>query len=174
MKNNSEKIKKTAMLGVLGALALVLSFAESMIMPQTSFLPLGAKPGLSNIVVMFATDTMGFFSGLYIVLLKAAFALVTRGGTAGLMSFSGGILSLAVIYLMLKINNKNVTLVGIGVLSSCTHNLGQVIVSCVLTGTPALMNYLPFLIIFGIGTGLVTGLVLQIVMPKIKKAVSLS
>ncbi len=174
MKNNSEKIKKTAMLGVLGALALVLSFAESMLMPQTSFLPLGTKPGLSNIVVMFATDTTGFFSGLYIVLLKAVFALVTRGGTAGLMSLSGGILSLAVIRLMLKINNKNVTLVGIGVLSSCAHNLGQVIVSCVLTGTPALMNYLPFLIIFGIGTGLVTGLVLQIVMPKIKKAASIS
>lgn len=169
MKNNSEKIKKTATLGVLGALALVLSFTESMIMPQTSFLPLGAKPGLSNIVVMFAADTMGFFSGLYIVLLKTVFTLVTRGGTACLMSLSGGLLSLAVIRLMLKINNKNVTLVGIGVLSSCAHNVGQLITSCIITGTPALLNYLPFLLVFGIVTGLVTGLVLQIVMPKIKK-----
>lgn len=170
MKNYSEKIRKTALLGILGALALVLSFTESLIMPQTTFLPLGAKPGLSNIVTMFVTDSMGFFGGLYIVLLKAVFALATRGATAGLMSLSGGLLSLAVVALMLIINSRNVTMTGIGVLSSCAHNMGQLAVSCIITGTSALINYAPFLLMFGIVTGVVTGLILQIVLPKIRKA----
>lgn len=141
-------------------------------MPQTTFLPLGAKPGLSNIVTMFVTDSMGFFGGLYIVLLKAVFALVTRGATAGLMSLSGGMLSLLVVALMLKVGNKNVTMIGIGVLSSCAHNMGQLAVSCVITGTGALINYAPFLLLFGIATGVITGTVLQIVMPKIEKVTS--
>ncbi len=168
MKN--DKIRKTALLGILGALALVLSFAESLLMPQTAFLPLGVKPGLSNIVTMLVTDSMGFFGGLYIVLLKAVFALVTRGATAGLMSLSGGMLSLSVVALMLKIKSENVTMIGIGVLSSCAHNMGQVTASCLITGTGAIMNYAPFLLLFGIMTGVVTGTILQIVIPKIQKA----
>lgn len=174
MKNYSEKIRKIALLGILGALALVLSFTESLIMPETTFLPLGAKPGLSNIVTMLVTESMGFFGGLYIVLLKAVFALVTRGGTAGLMSLSGGLLSLSVVALMLKINCRSITMTGIGVLSSCAHNAGQLIVSCILTGTYALINYAPFLMIFGIVTGVITGMILQTVLPKIKKAAALS
>lgn len=170
MKN--DKIRKTALLGVLGALALVLSFTESLIMPQTTFLPLGAKPGLSNIVTMLVTDSMGFFGGLYIVLLKAVFALVTRGATAGLMSLSGGMLSLLVVATMIRIKSENITMIGIGVLSSCAHNMGQLAASCVITGTGALMNYAPFLLLFGIVTGVVTGTVLQIVIPKIEKVIS--
>lgn len=169
MKEQLSKTKQTALLGMLGALALVLSFTESIIMPQTAFLPLGAKPGLSNIVTMFVTDTMGFFSGLFIVLLKAVFALVTRGATAGIMSLSGGMLSLIAVYFMLKFKGKSLSMIGIGVVSSCVHNLAQVTVSCILTGTRALMNYAPFLLLFGIVTGIVTGTVLQIVMPKIQK-----
>lgn len=163
---NKPTTKKIALMGVLGALALALSFAESLLMPQAAFLPPGAKPGLSNIITTFAASSMGFGGAIYIVLLKAVFALVTRGATAFFMSLSGGLLSMAVILLLLKV--KAVGFIGIGVASSCAHNLGQLAVSCVLTGTKAILNYAPFLLLFGVATGLVTGTVLKIVMPKLE------
>ena len=52
--------KKTAFLGMMAALALVLSFLEGMLIPDIPFLPVGAKPGLSNVVTMFVASTMGF------------------------------------------------------------------------------------------------------------------
>ena len=163
---NKPTTKKIALSGVLGALALALSFAESLLMPQVAFLPPGAKPGLSNIITTFAASSMGFGGAIYIVLLKAAFAFVTRGATAFFMSLSGGILSLVVILLLLRV--KSVGFIGIGVASSCAHNLGQLAVSCVLTGTKAILNYAPFLLLFGVAAGLVTGTVLKTVMPKIE------
>lgn len=159
--------KKIALTGVLGALALVLSFMESLLMPQVAFLPPGAKPGLSNIITMFAASSVSFGASLYIVLIKSAFALVTRGVTAFFMSLCGGLLSLAVMLILLKI--KSVGFVGIGVASACAHNLGQLTVSVVLTGTKAILNYAPFLLLFSVVTGYVTGTVLKIVMPKLDK-----
>ena len=46
------RTQKIALLGVLGALALALSAAESFLMPDIAILPPGAKPGLSNIVTI--------------------------------------------------------------------------------------------------------------------------
>ena len=52
------KARKTALLGILCAQAIALSFLESLI-PALPFLPPGAKPGFSNIVTMFAVLTLG-------------------------------------------------------------------------------------------------------------------
>ncbi|MDD6011596.1 MAG: heptaprenyl diphosphate synthase, partial [Oscillospiraceae bacterium] len=59
------RAKKTAFLGILGALALVLGFLEQLIVPDIPFLPVGAKPGLSNIVTMYTACTLGFPGALY-------------------------------------------------------------------------------------------------------------
>ncbi len=175
-RTGMKRLKKTgthkiALLGILGALALVLSFTENLIMPQTAFLPAGAKPGLSNIVTMFAACTMGFPGAAYIVVIKAAFAFITRGATAFFMSLAGGALSMTVTVLLLKIEGERLSLVGIGVLSACAHNAGQLLVSLIMTGTGAILNYAPFLMIFGVLTGFVTGTVLKIVLPKILKII---
>ena len=47
------KTNKTAFLGIMAALSLVLGFLENMLIPDIPFLPVGAKPGLSNVVTMF-------------------------------------------------------------------------------------------------------------------------
>lgn len=47
------------------------------------------KLGLSNIVVMYAVLFLNRRSALYLMLLKALFALLTRGVTAGFLSLCG-------------------------------------------------------------------------------------
>ncbi|MBQ4603463.1 MAG: Gx transporter family protein, partial [Clostridia bacterium] len=78
---------KTALSAILCALALALSFLESLL-PPIPFLPPGAKPGFSNIIIMFAAGSLGLPQTLMIVLVKGGFAFVTRGVTAGIMSLS--------------------------------------------------------------------------------------
>lgn len=165
------RTQKIALLGVLGALALALSAAESFLMPDVAILPPGAKPGLSNIVTMFAASCVSWAAAIYIVIIKAVFALVTRGVTAFLMSLTGGILSALVMIILLKFRKDSISFIGIGILSALMHNFGQLLVSFFMTGTSAVMGYAPFLILFGALTGFVTGSILKIIIPAIEKAV---
>lgn len=75
------KARKTALLGILCAQAIALSFLENLI-PSLPFLPPGAKPGFSNIVTMFTVLTLGLPQAMCITVFKALFALMTRGATA--------------------------------------------------------------------------------------------
>ena len=76
------KARQTALLGMLFALSMALSFLESMLTPFLGLMP-AMKLGLSNIVVMYAVLFLNRRSALYLVLLKALFALLTSGVTAG-------------------------------------------------------------------------------------------
>lgn len=172
-KSGKLNINKTtriiALLGILGAQALVLSVIENFI-PAIPGLPPGAKPGFSNIVTMFTATIMGFPGAFGITLIKSVFAGITRGVTAGLMSFCGGLLSTIVMVLLLKLKKNPFGIMGISIMSAVAHNVGQLIVACIISGTPALVTgYGPFLLLFAIITGAITGTILRIVMPALEK-----
>ena len=166
---NEKSTYRVAFLGVTGALALVMGLLEHMLIPDIPFLPVGAKPGLSNVVTMYVTDYMGVGPGLYITLIKAVFAFVTRGVTASAMSLCGGLLSTLTVALMLRYRDRLFSFVGIGIAGALMHNFGQLAVACFISGTPALLNYGKYLMIFALITGSVTGGMLTLVMPRIER-----
>ena len=170
MKENIDpKTKKVALMGILAAQALALSFLENLI-PAVPGLPPGAKPGLANIVTMFTADTFGLSDALVITLIKAVFAFVTRGATAFFMSLSGGILSTLVMCALMKFPKKPVGILAIAVFSALAHNAGQLAAAMFISGTPMLsLGYGPALAVFGIVTGLLTGTILKLVMPALQK-----
>ena len=86
MKKKTERI---ALIGLLGALALVLGILENLLPPLPG-MPPGAKAGLSNLVTMFAAGAIGLPAALFIAAIKGLFACLTRGVSAGLMSLCGG------------------------------------------------------------------------------------
>lgn len=163
------KTKKVTLLGILGALALVLGFLEHLVIPDIPFLPVGAKPGLSNVVTMFTAMNFGFPAAIYISLIKALFALITRGATASVMSLCGGVLSVCVMCIMLKVRGNVFSLVGISVLCAIAHNMAQLTVACVISGTASLFNYGKYLLIFSLITGFVTGVMLSVLVPRVEK-----
>ena len=159
---------KTALTGIMCALALALGFLESLL-PPMPWLPPGAKPGFSNIITMFAAGNLGLPSALIIAVAKGCFAFVTRGFTAGIMSLSGGILSAVAMYLLLRFASGKLGLIGISVISALFHNLGQLAAAVFITGTASIAYYAPALALFGIASGAVTGIVLCAVMPALEK-----
>lgn len=152
---------------MLSAVAVVLSYLESLI-PTTAFMPVGVKAGFSNIATMFAASTMGLVPALAISLIKALFAGVTRGATAMLMSFCGGMLSTVVMYLLFRYSKKTGYLL-IGVISALAHNLGQLAAAAFFVQSAAIIGYAPVLIISGIVTGAVTGSILKAIIPRLIK-----
>ncbi len=169
MNNKKKHIQRVALLGIMGALALSLSFLESLIPPLPG-LPPGAKPGLSNIVTMFAASSMGIADAFFITVLKALFAGITRGTTAMLMSASGGALSTAAACILLRSKKINLGYIGIGVICAVCHNTGQLLSACLISGTWSLITgYGPLLLLFAVATGFVTGTVLKLILPALEK-----
>ena len=154
---------KVAFTGILAALALALAALENLI-PPIPLLPPGAKLGLSNIASMYAAQTGGLFPALCIALIKGLFAGVTRGITAMLMSLSGGICSTFLMWVFLRRDKPVFGWCGIGVIGSLTHNAAQLCVAALLT-SPAVAFYIPWLIIFGVLSGILTGFVLRAILP---------
>ena len=89
MPVRSQKARETAWTGMLFALAIALSYLESLVSPLLGLMP-AIKLGLSNIVVMYALLFLRTRTALLLVVLKALFAFLTRGATAGFLSLCGG------------------------------------------------------------------------------------
>ena len=163
-----KKNYKIALTAILCALAVTLNFLESLI-PPLPFLPPGAKPGFSNIITMFAAGSLGFAQAVTVALVKGLFAFITRGVTAGIMSVSGGLLSSIAMYLLMRYARKHLGLIGISVICSLCHNLGQLLAAMFITATASISYYAPALALFGIATGAVTGVILRAVIPALEK-----
>ncbi len=169
---NKKTTKRVALLGIMGALALALSFLESLI-PALPGLPPGAKPGLSNIVTMFMASSCGVADAFFITVLKALFAGITRGSTAMLMSASGGLLSTAAACILLRSKKFNSGYIGIGIVCAVCHNIGQLMSACLISGTWSLIfGYGPLLLLFAVVTGCVTGTVLKLVIPALNRIIN--
>lgn len=157
--------------GILAALAIALSFLESLI-PDIAFLPPGAKLGLSNIAVMFAVMIVGYGDGLSIAAVKSGFVFFTRGLSSFFMSFAGGMLScisLIILTSACKKLKKEYSYIGISVICAVMHNIGQITAASVYMTTNLVTSYLPLLLIFGVIAGIITGIILKTVMPALSK-----
>ena len=155
---------RAALLGILAALALALSFREGMLPP----LPVpGAKLGLSNLATMYALTSLGLPAALAVAAVKAAFALL-RGGTAFLMSLCGGLLSTLLMALTLRLLRRRVSYIAVGIVGAVAHNAAQLAVAMLLL-TPSLLYYGPFLLLAALAAGTLTGLTLNIVIPALAR-----
>lgn len=156
------------LIGLLAALALALSFVEGLI-PTAGLLPPGVKLGLSNIITMFAAFSLGFPAAAGVALIKAAFALLTRGGMAGLLSLVGGMLSAGVISFEVLLDKKRkMGFLGVSISGALFHNFGQLTAVTLITSAAALA-YAPVLLISAVISGTVTALLLKALWPYISK-----
>lgn len=167
MRQGQGMARRVALGGVLFALAMVLSFAESSIAPLLGLAP-GMKLGLANVVVMYALLFLGGRAALALVLLKALFGLLTRGAVAGLLSLAGGLLSLLV---MLALLHGPLRPTGL-ILSACgaiAHNLGQLLAAGAVLSSAMALGYAPVLLISGLAMGALTSLVLKALLPALAR-----
>lgn len=161
-------MRRTAELGFMLALALILSYVESMI-PFSFGIP-GIKLGLPNLIVLLlmygemdsGQERRALFlhQGEREALLVNGMRIVLSGFLfsnlyAILYALAGAALSF--IAMLLGKRAGCFSMVGVSVLGGVFHNIGQIMVAMVVVETFAVAYYIPFLIVAGIVTGAVLG-----------------
>lgn len=164
------KTKQLVLTALLFAVALVLSVVENSFPPISAGIP-GIKLGLSNIAVMFALFFLYKRQAFTIAVLKALFVLSTRGPIAGLLSLSGGVLSIAVMALLIFVFKDRVSYLILSIFGSVSHNVGQFIIISILYTNMYLWVYLPVLLVAGVIAGIATSTLLRFILPAFKKLV---
>jgi heptaprenyl diphosphate synthase len=92
-----------------------------------------------------------------------------RGPIAGLLSFSGGMMSLLIIVLIASLWKEASYLI-ISISGAITHNLTQLVIASWLTSSVGLLLFLmPLMLTAAIVAGSLTAILLRVVMPVFKK-----
>lgn len=170
--NNKKLTLKLTQNALLCACAIVLAIFESFL-PDLPFVMPGMKPGLANIVTMVAIEGFGFASSLYVTVAKSAFVLITRGFSAFLMSFSGGLASMIIMYILLKIKKPRFGCIGTGIAGAFTHNMAQLAMASLLTDT-LILYYMPVISLISFVTGSITGTAVYFILPPILNALKIN
>lgn len=152
-------------MGMLVAIAFVLSYIEAMI-PIPIGIP-GAKIGLANIAVLVALYLFGEKEAFGVSIIRLLLAAFTFGSiTAFLYSLGGMVCSLLMMILLRK--TKRFSIVSVSCIGGVMHNFGQLLVAFFILQSNALWAYLPILILTGVVSGLVIGIIGGILMERIK------
>lgn len=157
-------IKKLTRMALLCAIALTIFMLEAQLPP---IVPLpGLKLGLANIVTVFAVFVMGPWEAAGI-LFGRIFLGSVFGGNFSMFFYAaaGGLCAILVTIGLKKILSKRQIWVA-GCLGAAAHAVGQMAMAVLLTGTPALVIYLPALLFCSILAGLFTGLCAQLLIDR--------
>lgn len=158
--------KKIALYGLFIALAFIFSYIESLI-PIPFPIP-GIKLGLANLVTIIALYGIGIKESLIISLVRILLVGLTfRDASTLLFSFAGGILSWLTMTLSIKLNLFS--MIGVSIIGGIAHNIGQIIVAIIYVNNPSLIYYLPFLLISGVVSGALIGLLGAMIIKRLKK-----
>lgn len=148
------KTRRLALSAMLAALALIFSYVEAMI-PIPVPVP-GIKLGIANLVIVTAIYKLGFRYAFTINCVRIVIAGLLFSGVFGMFySFAGGILSIAVMYLLYR--TGWFSMIGVSMAGGVAHNLGQLITACLIVSNVRLMSYFSILLFSGLFSGIAVG-----------------
>ncbi|MCY6960542.1 Gx transporter family protein [Clostridium brassicae] len=163
-----KKTQKLTFIALFVAQGLVLYMVERMI--PVPFITPGAKLGLTNIVTLLALYMFDFKDVFLIIILRVILSTLLGGTLSSfLYSISGGILSFIAMYFMKRIGKDQVSIIGISIIGSVFHNIGQIIVAALVIENVMIVAYLPVLLIAALGTGFFVGLTSKYLLPFMKR-----
>lgn len=149
-------IRQITTIGMLVALAMVLGFVETLI-PINLGIP-GMKLGLANIVVVIALFLFDVKTAVVVSTLRIILIAMTFGNMSMMFySIAGASLSLLSMIAVSKI--KSFSLISVSIIGGIMHNVGQIICAAFVVRTNGVFTYLPVLIIAGLVSGALIGIV---------------
>ena len=151
------EIRKITRISILLSLSIVLSIVESLIPIFNGIIP-GLKIGLANVAIMVALYVYGIKEAAFVSIARIFIVGMLRTGLFNitfLFSLSGAIFSLILMFIAKKTNIFSI--IGVSIIGSIFHTIGQLIVAFVIVKNANILYYLPFLLLFAIPTGLFIG-----------------
>lgn len=168
MKIANKTTYRLTLLAVFAAMTMALAALENALPP----LPVpGARMGLSNIAVTAGMWLVSPVSGWLLGAVKVGFTLFTRGATAAVMAGAGTCLSVGATALLLPLYRRGLlSFIGVGIAAAAAHTVGQ-LAAASLWLTPSVWAYAPLLLLTAAATGSVTGLLLNLTLERVSRAI---
>jgi heptaprenyl diphosphate synthase len=147
---------KLAKLSLFAALAMAIYGIESLLPP---IVPIpGIKPGLSNIITLIVLKNYSGRDAFMVLITRILLSSLLFGQLVSMAySLAGGVLCLIVMLLLNRLLSGHMIFVT-SMAGAIFHNIGQLALAVLITATPGVWSYFPFLMLSGIITGLFTGL----------------
>lgn len=141
------------------AFAVILSYVES-------FFPVvgipGVKLGLANFSILLVMYFLGYRSAIMVNIIRIIIIGAFFGNLFSILfSIAGAVVSFAVMAVFQK--TRKCSIITIGILGGVAHNIGQIIVASFVVENYGVITYLPVLMISGIITGTLIGVLAEIV-----------
>ena len=158
--------KTVALYGILIAIALILSYLESLI-PAFFAVP-GIKIGLTNIVVLMALYLIGWKSAMVVNILRVLLVGMLFGNIYSLAySLAGALLSGAGMILLKK--TGKFSMITVSIAGGVLHNTGQIIVAAFVLHTISVAWYLLILWFTGMAAGTVIGIIGSLICKRLER-----
>lgn len=158
--------KKIPYYGLFAALAILMGYVEMMI-PVPIPIP-GVKLGLANVIIIIMMYFMDTKSAFFVSLIRVLLSGLLFAGFAGLLySLAGAMCSFGAMALLKKTGKFSI--VGVSLAGGVFHNVGQVAVAAMVVENVKMMYYLPFLLVSGVITGILIGIVAKTALVYLKR-----
>ncbi len=170
---SQDKVKRLCLNAMLLGLSLLLSYLEA-ILPLTVWVPLpGFKLGLCNILITLVFVTLSPWDAALISITRIAIMGMLFGNAASFsFSLMGGFLSYLGLWVLCRLGGRLFSMIGVSVGCAALHNLGQLLMAALWFGTDVILAYLPFLLFAALLFGTVTGILLQLLLPRVEPLIA--
>ena len=158
--------RKIPYYGLFAALAILMGYVE-MLIPVPIPIP-GVKLGLANVIIVIMMYFMDVKSAFFVSLIRVLLSGLLFAGFAGLLySLAGAVCSFLVMALLKKTGKFSI--IGVSLAGGVFHNVGQVTVAAAVVENVKMMYYLPFLLVSGVVTGILIGIVAKTALGHLKR-----
>ena len=160
-----KRLRCLTLAAIFTSFALILSYIEA-ILPLSLPVP-GTKLGLANLATLLVLYSLGAPYAAAVALLRILLAGLLFGSPFTLLySLAGGLLT----YLgMLASRLLRAPMVLTSLIGAVLHSVGQITVACLVTQTPELIAYLPYMLLASLVTGVLIGLLGRLLLRYIPK-----
>ena len=144
------KTRDITVIGIMTAISVVISIIESYFTFISDFIP--------NIVIIYVLYKYGFKTSIMVSLIRVLIVALLRTGFGinFFFSLSGALFS---IIAMVLVKKTKLSIIGVSIVGSIFHSIGQVLVGILVLNNYNITYYLPYLLIFSIPTGIIVGIV---------------
>ena len=155
--------RKTALLGLFSALAIIFGYVELLI---PTGIP-GVKLGLANLAVLFVLMRYSWREALFVSAVRIiVIGFLFANAFSILYSLAGAALSLLVMALLKQ--SPRFSVFGVSMAGGIAHNVGQLLVAMAVVENFSLVYYAPILLISGVLTGFLIGALTTEVLKRVR------
>ncbi|MFI3201769.1 MAG: Gx transporter family protein [Eubacteriales bacterium] len=160
--------KNVAWTGMLTAMAILVSYIEFLI--PIPFPIVGMKLGLANVVVVVALYRVGEREAIGISMMRVVLVALLFGNLfSGMYAFAGAMSSVIAMIICKRL--VEISILTNSIIGAMFHSVGQIIVARVILQNKVVYTYLPMLLLIGICTGGLVGVVAWEVLKRMSRKI---